>query len=232
VRILLTGARGFIGQWVVKTLEAKNHSVIAFSGDVRDRNTFPLVSVDIVVHLAAIVDKRFWKSDNLFDVNVKGTQNLIEHYQDAKIVFISSTDVEKDILTDYARTKKEAESLVMLNPGNLVIRPPSVFGLGDTHDKLIPRLFKKHLEGQECIITNNNENEYIHVRKAAQFIVDNMDERGIKRLAGFKIRNQNLDKMVRAVCKGEKILTLSHKEQKFFTSLKECLPVKESRYAK
>ena len=76
MKVLITGSTGFLGKWVLKKINEASHSVIVFSGDVRDRKTFPRVSVDAVVHLAAVVDKRFWDSDRLFEVNVIGTQNL------------------------------------------------------------------------------------------------------------------------------------------------------------
>jgi len=225
VRVLVTGYDGFIGTWVVKKLDEAGYSIIVFTGDVRDNKTFPKVSIDAIVHLAAVVDKRFWDSDEMNEINVKGTQNLIEYYQDTKMVLISSTDVEKNVLTKYAETKIEAERLTMANPNNLVIRPPSVFGLEDPHDKLIQRLFKKYMEGQECNIINNDENEYIFVKKAAQYIVDSLNEQGVKRLVGFKIRNLEIDTMIQAICKGEKITYPTHEEQDFFNTLKECFPV-------
>jgi len=229
VKVLITGSTGFLGKWVLKKINEASHSVIVFSGDVRDRKTFPRVSVDAVVHLAAVVDKRFWDSDRLFEVNVIGTQNLLEHYQNSKFIFISSIDVEKSELTKYARTKKDAERLVMANPNNLIIRPPIIFGFGDTHDKLIQRLFNKYLKGQECTIINNEKNEYMHVKMAAQEIVDSLNNQGVKRLRGFKIKNLEIDAMIFAICNGERIPCSTREEQDFFATLGECLPCHQDR---
>ena len=228
MKVLITGSTGFIGRWVIKELEVSGYTSVAFPGDVRDRNTFPRGPFAIIIHLAAKVDKKFWESDDLHRVNVEGTKNLLEQYPNSKIIHISSTDVEKEILSEYARTKKESEKLVLSNPDNLVVRPPSIFGPGDPHDKLIPRLFKKYLESKECKILNNDENEYMYVGDVAKCIVANMDKKGIVRLEGFRIRNLELDTMIRAVCKGENISNLTLQERYFFTCLDQCSPLQEN----
>lgn len=231
MRILVTGASGFIGKYVMQELDNTEHLALAFLGDVRDRNTFPGESFDVIIHLAAKVDKRFWQSDDfyqvndLYQVNVEGTKNLLEYYLDSKFIYVSSADVEKESLSKYAGTKKIAEDFVLANPSNLVIRPPSVFGPGDPHDKLIPRLFRKHLKGEKCEILNNDENEYMYVQDVSNRIIVNMNRTGIVRLeiGSFKIRNLDLDAMIRAVCQGE-TLDLYYEQQYFFDHLKQCLP--------
>ncbi len=231
MKVLVTGATGFIGKWVMEKLDVSEHTAIAFSGDVRDKSTFPKVSFEVIIHLAAKVDKRFWGSNNLSKVNVEGTENLREQYSDSKIVYISSADVEKEIWSEYAKTKKESENLILRNPKNLVMRPPSIFGPGDPHDKLIPRLFRKYLEGEECEIMNNDKNEYMYVADIAKYIVDGMDKQGIIRLKGFKIRNFDLDRMIRAVCEGKKLPNLTSEERDFFVCLEQCLPTYQVKIA-
>ena len=223
MKVLVTGATGFIGEWVMKELIASEDTIVAFSGDVRDKKTFPKESFDVLIHLAAKVDKKFWESDDLYKVNIEGTKNLLVQYPDSKFIYISSADVEKEILSNYANTKKEPENLVLSNPENFVIRSPSIFGPEDTHDKLIPKLFKKYRESGECEVLNNDENEHIYVGDVAKYIVTNMDKQGIIRLRGFKIRNFDLDRMIRAVCEEKKLPNLTSEEQYFFVSLEQCL---------
>lgn len=223
MKILVTGATGFIGKWVMKELGASEHTAVAFSGDVRDKSTYPKGPFDVIIHLAAKVDKKFWRSNDLYKVNVGGTKNIVEHYSNSKVVYISSADVEKKTLSEYAKTKKKAENIVLSNSKNLVIRPPSIFGPGDKHDKLITRLFKKYMENGVCEIYNDDENEYMYVGDVVGHIVAGMDYQGISRPRGFKIKNLDLDTMIRAICLGEKIPDLTPEEQKFFSNLEHCL---------
>ena len=74
MKVLVTGATGFIGKWVMKELGANEHTAVAFSGDVRDKSTFPKGAFDVIIHLAAKVDKKFWRSNDLYKVNVGGTK--------------------------------------------------------------------------------------------------------------------------------------------------------------
>jgi uncharacterized protein YbjT (DUF2867 family) len=41
MKVLVTGATGFTGEWVMKELDISEHTAVAFSGDVRDKSTFP-----------------------------------------------------------------------------------------------------------------------------------------------------------------------------------------------
>jgi nucleoside-diphosphate-sugar epimerase len=223
VKILVTGASGFIGKWVVGELQMGEHETVAFTGDLRDKRTFPSDIFDVIIHLGARVDKRFWESDDLYKVNVEGTANLLVQYPDSKVIYISSADVEREILSRYASTKKETEGLVLVSPINLVIRPPSVFGPGDKHDKLIPRLFRKYREGADCKVLNNDENEHMYVEDLAKYIVSNIDKHGIIRPNGFRIRNLHIETMISAICHGEEMPELKSGEQEFFLFLERCL---------
>lgn len=223
MKILVTGSNGFIGKWVLKELKDLNYKAIAFPGDVCDMRTFPKGPYDMVIHLAAKVDKKYWRSKYLYKVNVEGTKKLLKKYSDSKFIYISSTDTEKVILSEYGKTKKAPEGAVLENPNNLVIKLPSVFGPGDKHNKLIPRLFKKYLVNEECRILNNNENEYMYVEDIAMYIVSFMYKKGVIRPEGFKIRNSDLSIMIRAVCKGEKIRYRTTKERHFIFCLEQYL---------
>jgi nucleoside-diphosphate-sugar epimerase len=61
--------------------------------------------------------------------------------------------VEREALTPYARSKQEADRRVLSRSGShLAIRPSSVFEPGDTHDKLVPRLFAKYRLGKQITV--------------------------------------------------------------------------------
>lgn len=228
MKILVTGASGFIGRWVMETVGCAGHQTVAFCGDVRDRRTFPNVRVDVIIHMAALVDKKFWKSGQISDVNVNGTQNLADHYPGVKMVFMSSADVESEALTEYGQSKKRAEHVVAKHPENLIIRPPSVFGPGDTHDKLIPRLLAKYLDGKKCTVRDDHEGEYLYVKRLARLVADALGREGLMRFDGVRIGNRLLESMVCAVCARERITGLSVAEMDFVADLAEYVRYEEN----
>ena len=225
MKVLITGATGFIGKWVMKELDVGEHTAIAFSGDVRDKSTFPKGPFEVIIHLAALVTHRQHQTtEDFYAVNVQGTKNLCEAYPLAKMIYISTTDVSREQLSVYAKSKLEAEQIAEKQDNYVIIRLPSVFGPKQRQIKLIPLLFRKYCQNGECTITSNDPREYVYVGVLAKHMVDSMDQKGIITIRGFKIRNFDLDRMIRAVCEGKKIPDLTPEEQKFFSNLEQCFP--------
>jgi len=87
VRILVTGATGFVGRWLIRELEAAGHEAVAAPGsavlDITDADTVASLLADTrpdaVAHLAGVSygpdATRDW--DRAFAVNVGGTGRLI-----------------------------------------------------------------------------------------------------------------------------------------------------------
>ena len=203
MRILATGTTGFIGRHVARALVAGGHALTPMGRDLRRLETFPAGAFDLVFHAAAMVDKRYWGSADMFEVNVQGTRNLLDRYPEAKMVFLSSADVEREPLTPYGESKKQAEAVVLAHGDtHLVIRPPSVFGPGDTHDKLVPRLFAHHRFGVPMTLCEGT-NELLYVGDLARQVAAGLERRGVWRIPGRKITNAELDRLIGAVCRGE-----------------------------
>ena len=98
MRYLITGGRGFVGEWVVRKLEREGNEVVIMSnlshpseesagrkfsyGDVRYAFDVDKAvrDVDVVIHLAARinVDRSREFADPFFETNVRGTYNVLE----------------------------------------------------------------------------------------------------------------------------------------------------------
>jgi len=93
-RVLITGASGFTGRYVVRELEAAGYDVVGLShgGDASIPNAISVnvldrvalcaaiasVAPDAVLHLAAIAFVEHGDVDEIYRVNVVGTRNLLE----------------------------------------------------------------------------------------------------------------------------------------------------------
>lgn len=121
MRILVTGAGGFLGFHIAKLLKSKGHEVFNFSrthhkkldainvttitGDLRNLNDVEsaLKNIDAIFHVAALAG--IWGSyDEYYSINFLGTKNLVESAKKnniKKFVYTSTPSVvfaDKDII--------------------------------------------------------------------------------------------------------------------------------------
>lgn len=114
-KILITGATGFLGKYVVKLLQDKNIPIVAFGrnvevgkklesnntlffkGDIRNIDDVERASrgCDYIIHCAAL--SSVWgKWQDFYDVNVIGTKNILETCKKEnikRVIYISSPSV-------------------------------------------------------------------------------------------------------------------------------------------
>lgn len=176
MKVLVTGGTGFIGNNLARLLVENGNQVKClvrkdsdienlrdigvelFVGDVTDEDSLRNIAddVDVVYHLAALVDhrKNIKSYQAHYDIGVAGTENLVKNCLDGKIkkfVYVSSIaaiglrnrkklldeTVECKPNTIYGKAKFEAEKMLLnyFNKNNFpvsIVRPPVIYGEGDS----------------------------------------------------------------------------------------------------
>lgn len=154
MRIVLTGASGFIGQTLHPALRARGHEVVALdraaTGDLAGYEGWPvhLAGADAVVHLAALAHTQGVDEARLRAVNVDAAAALgrAATAAGARMLLMSSVKVlgeetpgppfdeaSRPAPQDaYGRAKAAAEAALRAVPGLAltVLRPPLVYGPG------------------------------------------------------------------------------------------------------
>lgn len=150
MRILITGATGFIGSHLVRELSKerkykirclvrkpsklkpfKNIEIV--KGDILSEASTKkaLKDVDVVIHLAA-AKYHYLPKNEIYNINVQGTKNLLQYSQKVKRFVYISTFLVSRPLDIYSLTKLEGEKLVKKSKINYtILRLTTVFGKGD-----------------------------------------------------------------------------------------------------
>ena len=146
--ILVTGGTGVIGMRLVDKLMAtgnrmriltlpgdpavekmKQKDIDIFYGDITDVTSIKNVcrNVETVYHLAAIILSPL-NTDLFWKINYQGTKNLLQEAGRSGVdhfIYVSSASVTYPITNEYAKSKKNAEELVVHSgiPHYTVVRP-------------------------------------------------------------------------------------------------------------
>jgi nucleoside-diphosphate-sugar epimerase len=224
MNVLVTGAQGFIGSHVTRLLAAAGHEVTRFTGDIRGNLDHGESAFEVIVHLASLIShRRAYTEAELAEVNIEGTRNLLRKYSGSHFVFVSTTDVERAILTSYAQTKREAEILVQQLPSHCVVRLPSVFGPGQRQaSKLIPILLRYHILGGPPPKITDDVRAYVYVEAAAAAICATIFMRGLVSIRGTQVSNRDLNELVAAAARGDAVDSFPQERRQLLSDLREC----------
>lgn len=214
----VTGAMGHLGGTVVRVLAQRGERVRAlalpgdasktltgvpaemFTGDVRHAVSLePFLTVPkgdrlVVIHAAGIVSIASKFDQNVYDVNVKGTQNIVDgclRHRAERLVHVSSVHAippgEKgETITEvdsfrpdrveglYARTKAEATQRVLdatlEGLDAVVVHPSGILGPGDYGHGHLTQLIKDFLDGRLTACVNGGY-DFVDVRDVTDGIL-------------------------------------------------------------
>ena len=180
MRILVTGLNGFTGQHVGLTLKNRGHQVFGLTSDLTDAQAVisevSELKVEAVVHLAAIAFVGHGNINDIYNINLQGTRNLLEalpkNSEGIKhIVLASSANIygnssegslgelsPANPANDYAVSKYAMELMAKLWCDRLpitIVRPFNYTGVGQADNFLIPKIVK-HFKANEPVIELGN----------------------------------------------------------------------------
>lgn len=162
-RLAVTGGTGFVGKTVISLACARNLSLNALtrrpqevcegvtwiSGalDHEDGLANLMADVDAVIHIAGVVnapDRSGFKAGN-----AAGTLAVVRAARAAgvrRFIHVSSLSAREPHLSDYGWSKHRAEQIVMASALDwTIIRPPAIYGPGDTEMLDLFRLARRGL---------------------------------------------------------------------------------------
>lgn len=164
--IAVTGATGFLGEYLVRRLRSAGHTVRALTRraptDEYDPNLIwlrgdldkPAVltdlakGADVVVHAAGAI--KALNRTSFFHVNRDGTRATVEAAIKEKVprfVLVSSLAAREPALSSYAASKRAGELVLAEYADDIegtVLRPPAIYGPGDRETV---RLFQMAING-------------------------------------------------------------------------------------
>ncbi len=116
-KVLLTGGSGLLGRYLKIKADRPSHRDLDITKKIKPKK------YDLIIHSAAYTNVQGAETDQMqcFNVNVKGTLNLLNTYPNVPFVYISTEYAYKPV-NFYSLTKNFAEELVKRHPNFLIIR--------------------------------------------------------------------------------------------------------------
>lgn len=241
--ILITGGAGYVGVPTVSLLLEKGYKVRVFDnlswggdvllpflsnpnfdfikGDIRNRKQLAesYKNIDAIIHLAAIVGfpacRKYPELSR--QINVKGTQNVVDLAKGKQIIFASTGStygkiIEKyctettplNPLSHYGKQKAEAEGIVKKNGNFIIYRFATAFGASPRMRlDLLINDFTFRAMNEKTLIVYEKEfmRTFIHVKDMARsflFALENFDKMNRET---YNVGDEKLNVSKEGVCK-------------------------------
>lgn len=110
MKVLVTGAAGFVGKHIVIALENDKHTVFKYDlATPKELLDIYVKEADFIIHLAGV--NRPLSNDEFYEGNVNFTYHLLETMKkyDVKVPLIFSSSIKAKEDSDYGKSKKQAE---------------------------------------------------------------------------------------------------------------------------
>lgn len=112
MKVLVTGGSGYLGRHIVKYFNADDLSRRSNLDLLDTQDAHLASSYDVVIHLAAFLDKSPDAADEVFLTNVQGTINLLQAMKPGStIIFASTRDVYGRFADKYQEVPEECPTL-------------------------------------------------------------------------------------------------------------------------
>lgn len=181
MRVLVTGAKGFTGTYLVAELLARGCEVVTLASDISDAGSVDAeiasARPDRVIHLAAIAFVGTAAADSLYQVNQLGTFHLLDavarQAPQAHVLIASSANIygnstagyldentPPNPVNHYAVSKWAMELGARCWADKVrmtIVRPFNYTGVGQDEQYLIPKIVS-HFRRREAVITLGNIN--------------------------------------------------------------------------
>jgi nucleoside-diphosphate-sugar epimerase len=111
-KILVTGGSGYLGTFVRRYFDADDFSRRSGVDICNSEHVRRMTEYEVIIHMAACLDKRVEAESRCFDVNVTGTVNILENLcRDQMLILISTKEVYGRKAANFAAVDEDCSTL-------------------------------------------------------------------------------------------------------------------------